>query len=108
MADILSDLIDLLTTPNFLDQASLAAIAKNLYPVSSVSSDVVLRVVSSLGHGAHKPSLNVQALLLRWLILAYHLIESPVVLSQAYTVLFNLIDTAATRYEYDTCVCAAC
>lgn len=93
----LDDLIDLVTTPNHLDQASLASIVRNLYPVASVSTNVVLRVVSSLGHGELKPSLNVQAALLRWLILIYHVIETPAVLSQCFQVLFNLLDTAAYR-----------
>ncbi|KAH8179567.1 mis6 domain-containing protein [Sarocladium implicatum] len=93
----LDDLVDLVTTPNHLDQASLASIVRNLYPVSSVSRKVVLRVVASLGHGELKPSLNVQAALLRWLILVYHVIETPAVLSQCFQVLFNLLDTAAYR-----------
>lgn len=97
LPDALSDLIDLVTTPNHLDQASLAAIVRNLYPATRVSRDVGLRVVGSFGHGRLKPSLNIQAALLRWLILVYHALESPGFLSQAYQVLFCLLDTAATR-----------
>ncbi|KPM35183.1 hypothetical protein AK830_g11377 [Neonectria ditissima] len=90
----LDDLINLITTPSHLDQASLSVIAKNLYPVTPVSRGVVLRVVSCLGHGKIKPGLPLQAALLRWLIMVYHALESPQVLSQMYPVLFNLLDTA--------------
>ncbi|KXH60690.1 hypothetical protein CSAL01_11230 [Colletotrichum salicis] len=93
----LSELIDLLTRPNLLDQASLNAILKNLYPATRLSSDVVLRVVGCLGHGELKPSLVLQSNILKWLIMAYHVIEKPAILSQAYAVLFNFLDTAAIR-----------
>ncbi|KAK7402838.1 hypothetical protein QQX98_011398 [Neonectria punicea] len=97
LPDTLDDLINLITTPSHLDQASLAALARNLYPAAPVSRDVVLRVVSCLGHGKLKPGLPLQAALLRWLIMVYHVLESPQVLSQVYAVLFNLLDTAVTR-----------
>ncbi|KAJ9143753.1 Centromere protein I [Pleurostoma richardsiae] len=93
----LTELVDLITTPSHLDQASLAAIVKNLYPVEKVSEEALLKVVGCLGHGQLKPSLTIQALLLRWIILVYHSIGNQNVLSQAYSVLFNLIDTAAVR-----------
>jgi centromere protein I len=97
LPDILDDLITLIVKPSHLDQASLSAIVRNLYPATPVSPDIVLRIVSSLGHGKIKPSLTLQAGLLRWLIMVYHALESPQVLSQAYPVLFNMLDTAATR-----------
>ncbi|EEU44682.1 uncharacterized protein NECHADRAFT_49005 [Fusarium vanettenii 77-13-4] len=97
LPDTLDDLINLITTPNHLDQASQAAIIRNLYPISPVSRDSTLRVVSCLGHGKLKPSLTLQAALLKWLIMVHHNLESPQVLSQAYPVLFNLLDGAATR-----------
>lgn len=97
LPEALSELIDLVTKPSFLDQASLNAIVKNLYPAARVSRDVVLRVVACLGHGHLKASLNIQAALIRWLILVYHVLESPAVLSQTYQLLFSLLDTAATR-----------
>lgn len=95
--DALSDLVDLVVTPSHLDQASLSAIIRNLYPATRVSRHVVLRVVACLGHGKLKPSLPLQAALLRWLIMVYHVLESPQILSQVYPVLFNLLDTAVTR-----------
>lgn len=97
LPDALSDLVQLVTTPSHLDQASLAAIVRNLYPATRVSRDVGLQVVGCLGHGRLKPSLTIQAGLLRWLILVYHVFDSPSFLSQAYQVLFGLLDTAATR-----------
>ncbi|KAL2257629.1 hypothetical protein VTK26DRAFT_9381 [Humicola hyalothermophila] len=97
LPDELSRLVDLLTIRSHLDQASLAAIVRNLYPSSKVGDDVVLRIVGALGHGQLKPSLPLQALFLRWLIMVYHCLENPAILSQAYSVLFNLLDTAAIR-----------
>jgi centromere protein I len=90
-------LVDLLTIRNHLDQASLAVLVRNLYPSAKVGDDTVLRFVGALGHGHLKPSLPLQALFLRWLVMVYHLLENPAVLSQAYAVLFNLLDTAAIR-----------
>lgn len=98
LAEDLDALVDLVTTPSHLDQASIAAVVRNLYPVSNVSSDSTLKVVGSLGHGQLKPSLNVQSLLLRWLIMVYHILGSQSTLSQTYSVLFNLLDTAALRF----------
>lgn len=93
----LTRLVDLLTVRNHLDQASLGAIVRNLYPRGKVDDDVVLRFVAALGHGQLKPSFPLQALFLRWMVMVYHLIKSPAVLSQVYGVLFNLLDTAAIR-----------
>ncbi|KAM0492124.1 hypothetical protein ACHAP8_010121 [Fusarium lateritium] len=97
LPETLDSLVNLVTTPNHLDQASQASIIRNLYPAEVVSRDSVLRVVSCLGHGTLKPSLILQAALIKWLITVHHTLESPQVLSQAYPVLFNLLDTAATR-----------
>jgi centromere protein I len=97
LPDELARLVDLLTVRAHLDQASLAAIVRNLYPSGKVGAEVVLRFVGALGHGQLKPSLPLQALFLRWLVMVYHLLDNPAVLSQAYAVLFNLLDTAAIR-----------
>ncbi|RBR14072.1 hypothetical protein FVER53590_07997 [Fusarium verticillioides] len=97
LPETLDDLIILVTTPNHLDQASQAAIIRNLYPVAPISRKSVLQVISCLGHGSLKPSLTLQAALLKWLITVHHTLESPETLSQTYSVLFNLLDTAATR-----------
>ncbi|KAK3365878.1 Mis6-domain-containing protein [Lasiosphaeria ovina] len=97
LPDELARLVDLVTLRNHLDQASLAAIVRNLYPAGKVDDDVVLCVVGALGHGQLKPALTLQALLLRWLVMAYHLLQNPDILSQAYGVFFNLLGTAAIR-----------
>lgn len=65
-----------------------------------MSPNVVLHVVSALGHGALKAPLSLQAALLKWLVMVYHVLETPAVLAQAYSVLFNLLDTAAIRCVY--------
>ena len=90
-------LVGLVTHPGHLDQASVAAIVRNLYPATKVPGDAVLDVVGCLGHGELKPSLTIQSHLLRWLVMVYHALEGPETLSRAYGVLFNLLDTAAIR-----------
>lgn len=97
LPDELARLVDLVTLTNHLDQASKGAIIKNLYPVGKLNSDSVLKVVCALGHGQLKPSFPIQTLLLKWLIMVYHLLQDTSILSQTYGVLFNLLDTAAIR-----------
>jgi len=75
----------------------VGSLIRNLYPARKVSDEIVLRVVGALGHGQHKPSLTLQSLLLRWLVMVYHLLEKTAILSRTYGVLFNLLDTAAIR-----------
>ena len=94
----LARLIDLVTLRNHLDQASLGSLIKNLYPAGKIDHETVLKVIGALGHGQRKPSLPLQSLLLRWLVMVYHLLgSSAAVLSQTYGVIFNLLDTAAIR-----------
>ncbi|GAP87624.2 hypothetical protein SAMD00023353_0901010 [Rosellinia necatrix] len=93
----LNELIGLVTTPSHLDQASLATIVRNLYPATPVAGEIVVRVVGCLGHGKLKPSLNIQAALLRWLIMIQQIVENRNYFLQVYPVLFNLLDTAALR-----------
>lgn len=107
LPDALESMIDVLTVPSHLDQASLSSIARNLYPATAPSRMVVLRVVSCLGHGQRKPSLNIQAALVRWLILVYPTLQSPSTLSQCYQVLFQLLDTAAFRSVFSLLTSAA-
>ncbi|OIW29534.1 Mis6-domain-containing protein [Coniochaeta ligniaria NRRL 30616] len=97
LPDDLVRLVGLVTHPRHLDQASLAAIVRNLYPTAKVPGDAILDVVGCLGHGELKPSLTIQGHLLRWLVMVYHVLEEPEALSRAYAVLFNLLDTAAIR-----------
>lgn len=99
--DVLRTLVvDVLAAPGvLLDQASLGSLTRNLYPSAAVTDDVVLATVGCLGQGQLKPPLPVQALLLRWLVLVYHVLAPPAlaVLSRSYAVLFNLLDTAGIR-----------
>lgn len=99
LPDELSRIIDLVTTRNHLDQATLGALTRNLYPVRKVGVDATLRVVGALGHGQLKPSLVLQGLLLRWLVMAYHMLEDATILSRTYGVFFNLLDTAVIRAQ---------
>ncbi|KAK3684824.1 Mis6-domain-containing protein [Podospora appendiculata] len=97
LPDELARLVDLVTVRSHLDQASLGAIIRNLYPSRKVDDKTVLKLVGSLGHGELKPAWPIQSLSLRWLIMVYYLLENSSILSQVYAVLFNLLDTAAIR-----------
>jgi centromere protein I len=101
LPDELTELVNLITRPNHLDQAARGALVRNLYPTNKVPKEVLLNVLGCLGHGELKPSLAIQALMLRWLVMAYNVLEDPGLLSQAYAVLFNLLDTAALRYVFE-------
>ena len=94
---LLSTLVDLVTLPNELDQASLGSLIRNLYPAGKVPDAIVTKVVGALGHGRSRPSYSVQCALLKWLVMVYDVLESHRVLSQLYSILFNLLDTAAIR-----------
>jgi centromere protein I len=93
----LDKLVDLVVTPSYLNQGNLNHIIKNLYPATRLRGDTIWKVVGCLGHGQLKPLLTLQAAILRWLIMAYHVIDNPSILSRAYAVLFNLLDTTALR-----------
>jgi centromere protein I len=93
----LSRLVDLVTLPSELDQASLGSLIRNLYPVSKVPNAVVIKIVGGLGHGRAKPSYSVQCALLKWLVMVYDVLENQRILSQLYSILFNLLDTVAVR-----------
>ncbi|OQD75742.1 hypothetical protein PENDEC_c006G04041 [Penicillium decumbens] len=71
----LGRLLKVLTTKNNLDQGTVTALIKNLYPQERVISKHVTQVVCCLGPSKSKPSPATQALLVRWLILAYDLLE---------------------------------
>lgn len=93
----LGTLVDIITLPNELDQASLGSLIRNLYPAGKVSDDIVVKVVASLGHGKAKPNFNVQAALIKWLVMVYDVLQNAKVLSQLYSILFNLLGTLALR-----------
>jgi centromere protein I len=95
---LLNKLIDIITLPNRLEQGSLAALIRHLYPASKVPDSIVIKVVGNLGHGRGKLSLTSQGLLLKWLVMVYDVLENQKIMSQLYSVLFNLLDTVAIRY----------
>jgi centromere protein I len=90
----LGRLVDLITQPNELDQASLGSLIRNLYPASKVPDAIVIKAVGSLRPGV---AFIVQAALLKWLVMVYDILENQPILSQLYSVLFNLLDTVAIR-----------
>ncbi|KAI0167405.1 Mis6-domain-containing protein [Pestalotiopsis sp. NC0098] len=97
LPDALSELVDLIIHPSHLDQASLNNLVRNLYPATSIDAHLIIKIVGCLGHGVLKPSLGIQAALLKWLIMTHHAIKDQDTLSKVYAVLFNLLDTAAIR-----------
>jgi centromere protein I len=98
--DLLEEVVDIVTLPNELDQASVAMLIRNLYPAGRVSDDVVVKVVGSLGHGKAKAAFPAQAALLKWLTMIYDILENQKILTQLYCLLFNLLDTIAIRFEH--------
>lgn len=100
--DQLEELIDIITVPSELDQASLATIVKNLYPAGKVSNDIIIKIAATLGHGQAKASFPIQAALLKWIVMVYDVLENPKILAQLYSVLFNLLDTIAIRFVFGT------
>ena len=83
--------LDLVISHNSLDQTSRGLIIKALFPASTVPSDIVNKVASSLGHGTQKAKAPTQAALVRWLIMVHPLLENPATLSSIYSVLFNML-----------------
>ncbi|KAI9718886.1 MAG: hypothetical protein M1812_003770 [Candelaria pacifica] len=96
-AESLNKIIDIITTRNHLNQASITSIVKNLYPAAKVSSDAIVLVIGGLGQGMTKPSLPTQASLLKWLIMVYEVLEDSEVLSKLYGVMFNMLDMISLR-----------
>ncbi|OWP00465.1 hypothetical protein B2J93_776 [Marssonina coronariae] len=93
----LDKLVDIITTPNELDQSSLGGLIRNLYPVTRVPDTIVVKVVASLGHGSAYPSYSAQAALLKWLVMVYDVLANQKILSQLYSLFFNLLDNTALR-----------
>lgn len=93
----LARLLKILTTRTSLDQGTVTSLVKNLYPQENVASRHVTQVVCCLGPSKSKPSPATQALLVRWLILAYELLEDRAHLGKLYAVLFNHLDMISLR-----------
>lgn len=70
---------------------------KNLYPAERISSKFVTQVVCCLGPSKSKPTAATQALLVRWLIVAYDILEDKNHLGKLYAVLFNHLDMISLR-----------
>lgn len=98
-SDLLEELIDIITLPNELDQASVSAIIRNLYPATKVPDECVIKVIASLGHGQARARLSVQSGLLKWLIMVHDVLENKSILSQLYGLIFNLLDTISIRLD---------
>lgn len=94
---LLDRLIGIIAKRSHLDQNTLTSIIKNLYPSKKVSSDIVAKIVCSLGPNKTKPSPATQNLLLRWLILVYEDLEDSSCLSRLYSVLFDHLDMISLR-----------
>ena len=95
----LKRLLDVITRPNALDQASQNALVDSFYPRQEVSTEMLHTVVGSLGHGVLKASLPTQQRLIKWLLMVYDTLEDPAILSRSYSFLFNLIDTLSLRAD---------
>lgn len=57
----LDELIDILTTPSKLDQITIKAILRHLYPRHTVAEAIAVKIVGCFGQGKHKPALSTQA-----------------------------------------------
>lgn len=95
--DVLGRLLKILTAKNNLDQGTVTTLVKNLYPQEQISSKHVTQVVCCLGPSKPKPSPATQALLVRWLIMTYDLLEDRTHLGKLYSVLFNHLDMISLR-----------
>ncbi|MCJ1285183.1 hypothetical protein MMC26_004521 [Xylographa opegraphella] len=96
-APALITLLNAVTLPNHLDQASITAIIKGLYPSTKVPSAHIFTIVNALGQGKQKPSPVTQNLLLRWIIMVQDVLAEPTVLIKLYSVFFNLLDMISIR-----------
>ncbi|KAF2268975.1 Mis6-domain-containing protein [Lojkania enalia] len=96
-ADVLQDVVQIVTRKTELDQTSVTTLIKNLYPAQRVSADVVITVVGGLGQGKGKPSLATQNALVKWLAIVHSVIEDVKVLSRLYGVLFGMLDMISIR-----------
>ena len=87
------------SAPRHLDQASAAALLRDLYPAAHVPARLTQPVVASLGVGAGRPAAAVQALLVKWLVLVWDALEAEgrQELGRCYAVLFGLLEMMSIR-----------
>ena len=98
--DRLSAILGLVcSAPRYLDQASAAALMRDLYPAARVPVRLAHRVIASLGTGAGKPAPAVQGLLIRWLILVWEALEEHdrEEMGKCYGILFGMIEIMSIR-----------
>ncbi|KFY00890.1 hypothetical protein O988_03035 [Pseudogymnoascus sp. VKM F-3808] len=97
----LDELVDIVTLPNELDQASIANIVRNLYPAAQISDDTLVKVIGSLGHGQSRASFPVQSLLLKWLVMVYDFSApmSPLVVDYSSKTCETIPNSVAARLE---------
>ena len=100
----LTSLLDVVTLPNHLDEASTATLIKHFYPAedcvtssNGVLSGLVCKVVCSLGQGKGKPPVTTQNNLLRWLTMTYDVLGDHSILTKLYGALFNMLDLPSIR-----------
>lgn len=95
----LKRLLELLTTGNALDQTTQETLIKILYPAEAVPSDLICLIVNALGCGRRKAPASNQQLLLKWIIMIHDVLEDPSILSNLYSVLFNLLEMSNLRAD---------
>lgn len=98
----LGRVLEVLTSANALDQTTQKALIKVLYPADHIPSHLICTVVNGLGHGSRKASVSNQQLLLKWLIMVHDVLEDPSILSNLYSVFFNLLDMNSLRADLCT------
>ncbi|KAI1964678.1 hypothetical protein LOZ58_001365 [Ophidiomyces ophidiicola] len=94
----LDRLLDVIVRSKYLNQTTVTALVKNLYPSERVPSKLIARVIASLGPSKTKPSAVTQNLLLQWLILVYDGLEDQSYLSKFYAVFFDNLEMITIRH----------
>lgn len=102
-ASSLRAVVQLVTQKNELDQTSLTALVKNLYPAQRLDGEVVIAVVGALGQGKGKPSPATQNGLVKWLAIVHEILVDPKILSRLYGVLFGMLDMISIRWDGSNC-----
>ena len=95
----LERLLKVLASANALDQTTQRTLINVLYPADPIPSHLICLVVNGLGYGSRKASVSNQQLLLKWLIMIHHMLEDPSILSNLYSIFFNLLDMSNLRAD---------
>ncbi|KAK9450586.1 Mis6-domain-containing protein [Limtongia smithiae] len=89
--------IDLLTHESSLRLSQALQLTRLLYPRDAVDDDVIVMIVGCIGHGQGKVPFQLQAALLKWIVLVQPFLRSQKVLARVYAVLFVYLDYESTR-----------